>query len=121
MESLGRQLDDASKHNQRSAFDSELSLVLVEGYPLDGWVKNPYFVGFQQRKLSVTKDEVLMVSRLDGPDPETVRRIIDDSINTEKTGLKGRAYFDAKCSKPDEKNASKSPADWYDLSIHRSR
>lgn len=63
--------------DQGAAVDSELSLVLVDVYPLDGSVPNPYFTGFQQKKLSVAKDEVLMVARLDGPTAEIVKRMID--------------------------------------------
>jgi uncharacterized protein (TIGR03790 family) len=40
--------------------------------------------------------KAFMVARLDGPDPETVRRIVDDSIYAEKKGLQGVAYFDAR-------------------------
>jgi len=39
---------------------------------------------------------VMMVARLDGPSPTLVRRMIEDAISTEKVGLKGHAYFDAR-------------------------
>jgi len=39
---------------------------------------------------------MFLVARLDGPDPATVRRMIDDAIATEKYGLLGRCYFDAR-------------------------
>ncbi len=34
------------------------------------------------------------VSRLDGPDSETVQRIINDSLEAERKGLKGTALLD---------------------------
>ena len=37
---------------------------------------------------------MLLVGRLDGPDPQTVRRMIDDALTVERYGLHGRAYFD---------------------------
>ena len=49
---------------------------------------NPYFTGFQQQKLPMGKDEVLMVARLDGPSEAIVRRIIDDSLATETGGCR---------------------------------
>jgi hypothetical protein len=38
---------------------------------------------------------MLLVGRLDGPDAQTVRRMIDDALTAEHYGLHGRAYFDA--------------------------
>jgi uncharacterized protein (TIGR03790 family) len=105
-----------SKKDHRSSFDSELSLVLEENYPLKGWVKNPFFLGFKGHNINISKNKVLMVSRLDGPDAKTVKRIINDSIAVEKTGLKGTAYFDARWKDPGEKNVSGYAS--YDRSIH---
>jgi len=85
----------------KAAVDSELACILSNDYPLAGWQPNPYFLGFQRRKTLLKKDQVLMVSRLDGPDPATVRRIIADSVKTEKNGLKGRACIDARWPRPD--------------------
>jgi len=61
---------------------------------------------------------VLMVSRLDGPDEKSVRRIIDDSLAAEKQGLSGTAYFDARWPQPAA--APKGGYDFYDASIHRA-
>ena len=35
-----------------------------------------------------------LVTRLDGPSVDVVRRMIDDALAAEGVGLKGRAYFD---------------------------
>ncbi len=104
--------------NMRAAVDSELALVRAGDYELDGWVKNPYFLGFKRADLLLGKDQVLLVSRLDGPDTATVRRIIDDTIQVEKTGLDGRAYFDARWPESDQKDLSGYKL--YDQSIHRA-
>ena len=65
--------------------------------------------------------KVLLVSRLDGPDEKTVKRIIDDSIKTEKEGLKGTAYFDARYKAPSaDKRKNLKGYGLYDLSIHKS-
>ena len=38
----------------------------------------------------------MLVCRLDAPTPETVRRMITDSLAAEKDGLTGLAYIDAR-------------------------
>jgi uncharacterized protein (TIGR03790 family) len=107
-----------SAMDSRAAVDSELALVLTEEYPLDGWVPNPYFFGFQRQQTSLDRDEVLMVSRLDGPDPATVRRLIDDAMATEKKGLQGQAWFDARWPLPQAQQLSGYAL--YDASIHKA-
>lgn len=107
-----------SKKDYRSSFDSELSLVLEETYSLKGWTANPYFLGFQKRKLNIGKNNVLMVSRLDGPSVKSVKRIINDSIAVEKTGLNGTAYFDARWKDSGKKKVSGYAS--YDRSIHKT-
>jgi uncharacterized protein (TIGR03790 family) len=37
-----------------------------------------------------------MVSRLDGPDAETAKRLVDKAITAEKNGLRGFAYIDSR-------------------------
>ncbi|MDD2465540.1 MAG: TIGR03790 family protein [Desulfobulbus sp.] len=106
------------KMDNRAAVDSDLALVLTKNYPLEGWLPNPYFLGFQHQQTLLKKDKVLMVSRLDGPDPGTVRRIIDDAIATEKKGLQGQAYFDARWPLPQAQNLSGYAL--YDASIHKA-
>lgn len=100
----------------RAAVDSELALVLTDEYPLEGWLPNPYFLGFQGQFTKLKRDEVLLVSRLDGPDPATVRRLIDDALWAEKNGLRGRACFDARWPKPDTDKLEGYAL--YDVSLH---
>ena len=59
-----------------------------------------------------------MVSRLDGPTATSVKRIIDDTLSTEKKGLAGNAYFDARW--PVDDSATLSGYTLYDQSIHRA-
>ncbi len=102
----------------RAAVDSELALVLAGEYPLEGWQANPYFLGFQHTRLPLKRDQVLLVSRLDGPDPTTVERIINDSLAVEHGGLRGRACFDARWPRPEEKKLSGYAL--YDNAIHQA-
>jgi uncharacterized protein (TIGR03790 family) len=104
--------------DQRAAVDSELALVLEKKYKLAGWIKNPYFLGFQGLPMLVKKDRVLLVARLDGPDKKTVYRIIDDSLYAEKKGLQGNGYFDARWELPRTNNLSGYKL--YDASLHKA-
>ena len=100
IDALRRRLNAITTATDSAAVDSELMLVRADGYKLKGWIANPYFLEFQNQKTSVDKRHVLLVSRLDGPDLATVRRMIDDAIATEKNGLQGVAYLDARYPPP---------------------
>jgi uncharacterized protein (TIGR03790 family) len=69
--------------------------------------------------LDINKDQVLLVCRLDGPDTETVFRIINDTLETEQKGLKGKAYFDARWPLPATQN-NLTGYRLYDASLHNS-
>lgn len=101
-----------------ASVDSELSVVRAAEAPLGGWIENPFYVGFKNPSVSIAKKAVLMVSRLDGPSAASVKRIIDDSIYAEKSGLSGTAYFDARWPMGD--TSAKSGYQVYDQSIHRA-
>ena len=106
------------KTDKVAAFDSELSLIKKHGYDINMWLPNPYYLGFRNQKTKIKKSEVLMTSRLDGSNETIVKRIIDDSIEAERSGLKGRAYFDARWKDPGD--AKVSGYTFYDKSIHRA-
>jgi len=113
---VNKKIRKSGKKDQRSSLDSEIALVLEKDYPLSEWTPNPYFLGFKDKILPIKKKHVLMVSRLDGPDVKTVKRIIEDSIKTEEKGLSGIAYFDARWPDPGHKKLSAYAL--YDRSIH---
>ncbi len=115
---LKRQIDQARKALQGAAVDSELALVREEHYPLDYWVPNKYFVGYRGQKIDNMPQNVLVVSRLDGPSEDVVRRIIDDSLQAEKEGLRGTAYFDARWPDPGDKKITGYA--FYDRAIHNA-
>ena len=117
---LEEQIKKIRHPGQRAAVDSEISLVLNPAYPLDRWQPNPYFVGFarQKKQLPFNKDQVLFVSRLDGPTPDIVRRMVDDSLYAEQHGLQGQAWFDARWPLPKKKKLQGYAL--YDASIHKA-
>ena len=116
---LQSQVDLFLQTNLRAAVDSELALVLNTDYPLENWLPNPYFLGFQNKKDLLKRNNVLIVGRLDGPNAKVVRRIINDTIAVEDNGLQGKAYFDARWKKP-ESNKSLSGYAFYDAAIHNA-
>jgi uncharacterized protein (TIGR03790 family) len=81
----------------RASVDSELALITFEGLPIQGFVGNLFFSDQQYRPFNqYFADYLVLVTRLDAPKPEMVRRMIDDAVAVEQTELTGRAYFDAR-------------------------
>jgi len=81
-----------SGHNEASV-DSELAVLGSFSRQISGPMRNPYFQSFKPIG-ELDNPVLLLVCRLDAPNAETVRRMIVDSIATEKKGLWGRAYVD---------------------------
>ena len=76
-----------------ASVDSELFLFGVEGVPIKGAIPNQYYNSLQSFANAKLPFQVL-VGRLDGPDDATCRRMVEDALATEQTGLWGRAYVD---------------------------
>ena len=115
------ELKSLSMYNHSASVDSELALVLNDTYSLAGWLPNPQYLGYRGKNIAQMPEKVLMVSRLDGPSDEIVRRIIDDSLAAEKKGLEGNACFDARFPEPNNgKPRSKKGYEFLDASIHRA-
>ncbi len=73
--------------------DGELALLAIaERLSMTASIANPYF----QKMMPTIRDLSygIRVSRLDGPTLKSVCNLIDGSIEAEKNGLRGRAYFD---------------------------
>lgn len=77
-----------------ASVDSELTVLGLSTPPTKGGVRNPYFDQPARFPHSQRTAGLLIVGRLDGPDDATVRRMIDDAIATEQSGLVGRAVID---------------------------
>jgi uncharacterized protein (TIGR03790 family) len=81
-----------------AAVDSELTLLPVEGAPVTGPLRNPYFGSAALEFGPPWNRQMVLVGRLDGPEPATVRRMIDDALAAERYGLHGRGYFDLRAA-----------------------
>jgi uncharacterized protein (TIGR03790 family) len=88
-------LDTITHRETLAAFDSELMLLWHPTYSLVRWQPNPFnwqFPAAIRAKLPLP----LMTCRLDGPTPEIAKRLVEDAIEVEKTGLSGKVYIDAR-------------------------
>lgn len=94
-EGLSRRRGVLSHAESHAAVDSELMLLWWDKYELRRWQVNlnHFQIPESERK---DKTVVLLTSRLDGPSIEVVKRMIDDAVAVEKTGLKGKVYVDAR-------------------------
>jgi uncharacterized protein (TIGR03790 family) len=76
-----------------ASVDSELAALGAFSDHISGALPNPYFQSYKPIA-ELDHTALLLVCRLDAPEVATVRRMITDAIETEKTGLWGRAYID---------------------------
>ena len=64
-------------------------------YDLSRWQPNPLYWKAPQ-EIKNRFPSTLMTCRLDGPTAEIAMRLVDDAIEVESKGLKGKVYFDAR-------------------------
>jgi uncharacterized protein (TIGR03790 family) len=93
--------DDArllyEKRQTVAAVDSEMTLILAGPYQPAAWLPNPFNLRFDRLPvIHWLRSKTLMVGRLDGPTPAIARRLVDDALAVEKTGLTGVFYIDAR-------------------------
>jgi uncharacterized protein (TIGR03790 family) len=82
----------AEFRTNRSAVDSELSLIAAGTYPINAFVPNPLFQN--QAPAAREKSQIVKVSRLDAPTFAEANALVDRALLAERTGLLGRAYVD---------------------------
>ncbi|MGJ8645204.1 MAG: TIGR03790 family protein [Luteolibacter sp.] len=84
---------DPISPRDEASVDSELALFGVETLPEKGVLKNAFF----ESKIELADANApffVLVTRIDAPAYITCKKMISDAIETEKTGLWGRAYVD---------------------------
>ena len=88
-----------------AAVDSELTLLpqVENKLPEYGPLPNGEYGTADPATLSPTNG-ILMVARLDGPNAEVARGLVDKALQAERDGLWGRGYFDARGLPPTETN-----------------
>lgn len=85
-----------------AAVDSELVLALLDGHEVRGRYGNPFHGQLKWPEPGSDRANLLLVSRLDGPDPAAVRRMIEGALHAERFGLCGRFYFDMRSPQDDD-------------------
>jgi uncharacterized protein (TIGR03790 family) len=86
-----------AKPQTMAAVDSEMTLITAGPYQAAGWLPNPFHLRFDRLLvISKVRGRTLMVGRLDGPTAATARRLVDDALAVEQTGLSGVFYIDAR-------------------------
>ncbi|MCB1070318.1 MAG: TIGR03790 family protein [Kiritimatiellae bacterium] len=80
--------------NNGAAVDSELALALYDDYELDGPFANPLHQEFVSLTVLHPSRKILMATRLDGPDPQQIKTMIDRTLDAETYGLHGYGCFD---------------------------
>ena len=90
------QLKPELRRNE-AAVDSELAVLPLDNkkLPIYGPLRN-LFYGVTNAAVLHPTTGLLMVTRLDGPNVEIARGLIDKAIQAETDGLWGRAYFDVR-------------------------
>jgi uncharacterized protein (TIGR03790 family) len=82
--------------SNEAAVDSELAALGFFSRQISGPLQNPYFQSSEPITAADSDPRLLLVTRLDGPSTDEVRRMIDDAIASEKRGLWGWTYVDAR-------------------------
>ena len=77
-----------------ASVDSELATLGMPRAALAGAMRNPYFDQPVRFQIYQGAPGMLLVGRLDAPDADTVKRMIDDALTAEQEGLRGRAVID---------------------------
>ncbi|MFB0521002.1 MAG: TIGR03790 family protein [Desulfatiglandales bacterium] len=80
-----------------ASVDSELTLMVAGPYQHAQWLPNPFHASYDHLPfIRRVRAKSLMVGRLDGPTPESAKRLVDDAVATERVGLRGVFYIDAR-------------------------
>ncbi|MEJ0090190.1 MAG: TIGR03790 family protein [Limisphaerales bacterium] len=95
-EALSEKIQPELRRNEASV-DSELAWLPLSrmNFPLTGMFPNWLYGTTNIASLNTTNG-ILLVARLDGPSAEIANALVDKAVQAERTGLWGRAYFDAR-------------------------
>jgi uncharacterized protein (TIGR03790 family) len=109
---LDAQIEYFATDATAAATDNELALLWWDYYPRRGWLANPLNLSFSGRS-----NPTLMVMRLDGPDPATVGRMMQTSVDVEKTGIQGIIAIDARGLPPIDAKGNLDPYGQFDQTL----
>ena len=76
--------------------DSELTVLGAFTRGISGYVPNPYFRSYRRFPEARRPPGMMLTGRLDAPTVSMVKRMIEDALAVERTGLWGRCYLDGR-------------------------
>ncbi len=79
-----------------ASVDSELTVLGIFTRAISGFLPNPYFRSYSRFPEARRPPGMMLAGRLDAPTVSIVRRMIEDSLTVEQTGLWGRCYLDGR-------------------------
>ncbi len=100
LEKLASLINHAVQRDE-AAVDAELCLLLQESFELRGRLANPFYNQLRWEG-SASPGHFILVSRLDGPTPDSVRALMEGALRAERRGLHGRVYVDQRALHLDE-------------------
>jgi uncharacterized protein (TIGR03790 family) len=109
---LDAQIEYFATDATAAATDNELALLWWDYYPRRGRLGNPLNLSFSGRT-----SPAMMVMRLDGPDPATVGRMMQTSVDVEKTGIQGIIAIDARGLPPIDAKGNLDPYGEFDETL----
>lgn len=80
-----------------ACIDREIEL-LKQDHDLDGWIPSKTF---RQERHITLDDQIYIVSRLDGPTPESAKALVDNALYGEAYGIEGVSFLDTRGMKED--------------------
>jgi uncharacterized protein (TIGR03790 family) len=89
-----KQQDAKPSQEDEASVDSELAALGLPFFTLNGGTPNPFFDKATRFRDTPSALGMLIVGRLDASNPATVRRMIDDALAVENSGLCGRGVID---------------------------
>jgi uncharacterized protein (TIGR03790 family) len=96
LKTINEDYSDLTMKDSSAAIDSELTMLLWKSFKQSGRIQNGLNTHIKDTPMFADSEPILMVSRLDGPNPSVIKRMIRDSIETEKKGLFGKVTLDAR-------------------------
>ena len=99
------------KDQNAACVDSELAVLGLFTHSISGVIPNPTFRTFV-RFTEPMPPGLMFTGRLDAPTGTMVRRMIDDSLAVERTGLWGRCYVDGRGIAPGSGNPHAEGDEW---------
>jgi len=112
---IDEQQEVLSKNETHASLDSELSMLHWPEYSLFRW--QPNALSYRIDRPEAQHPRTLMVARLAAPTLDRAKDLVDQAIATEKAGLTGKVYIDARGIAYDPEKAKPGSYGRYDQSL----